>query len=562
MSKKTKNTIAAISAGTLILAAAGLLVLNMGSQKGYSTLFTGMSSEDAQAVVSLLQDEGVDYRYNDKNGSVQVLSDTVDKTRADLLSKGYPKSGFTYDMYRNNAGIMSTEKDKEKYTLYELQDRLGAQIGLFDGVRDAKVTIAEGGTQKYALDDTQQMDASASVVVTMNTGQELTATKAAAIKNLIARAVKGMNFTNVSVFDATTMLEVGGEDTTDAAAGTGKDVAELTSQVERNIAANVRRVLELIYGQGKVAVSVKGTLNMEKLIQESVQYTTPDKIDENDKTGLLEREETAGESTGSTTSGNGGTAGADANADTPRYTTQTDTQTGTDSYSNSSAVREWLYNSTREQRQIDPGVLENTTVGVTIDTDDTSITNADLISLVANSAGISQEDAATKITVIRALSVDSKNAAAAVPAAAPVQSTGLPLPILIAMGAGGLLILLLLILLILNRRHAKAAKKEAEALLLEQQLADAGNEENAAQAAGSQTAASKSSLLSEAQSALMEQDDEMKRNEEILNLKMQHSLKLKQEIGSFVDENPQIAAKLVQNWLLAGGGNDGRNTRK
>ncbi len=106
--------IAVIAAGTIILAAAGLLVLNIGTKKGYSTLFTGMSSDDAQAVVSLLQDEGVDYRYNDKNGSVQVMSDTVDKTRAELLSKGYPKSGFTYDMYRNNAGIMSTEKDKEK----------------------------------------------------------------------------------------------------------------------------------------------------------------------------------------------------------------------------------------------------------------------------------------------------------------------------------------------------------------------------------------------------------------------------------------------------------------
>lgn len=102
--------IAVIAAGTIILAAAGLLVLNMGTKKGYSTLFTGMSSDDAQAVVSLLQDEGVDYRYNDKNGSVQVMSDTVDKTRAELLSKGYPKSGFTYDMYRNNAGIMSTER--------------------------------------------------------------------------------------------------------------------------------------------------------------------------------------------------------------------------------------------------------------------------------------------------------------------------------------------------------------------------------------------------------------------------------------------------------------------
>jgi len=29
-----------------------------------------------------------------------------------------------------------------------------------------------------------------------------------------------------------------------------------------------------------------------------------------------------------------------------------------------------------------------------------------------------------------------------------------------------------------------------------------------------------------------------------------------------VDENPQIAAKLIQNWLLTGGGNDGRNRGK
>ena len=36
-----------------------------------------------------------------------------------------------------------------------------------------------------------------------------------------------MNFTNVSVFDAATMTEVGGEDESGNTAGTGKDVAEL-----------------------------------------------------------------------------------------------------------------------------------------------------------------------------------------------------------------------------------------------------------------------------------------------------------------------------------------------
>lgn len=41
MPGKTKKMIAVIAAGTIILAAAGLLVLNIGTKKGYSTLFTG-----------------------------------------------------------------------------------------------------------------------------------------------------------------------------------------------------------------------------------------------------------------------------------------------------------------------------------------------------------------------------------------------------------------------------------------------------------------------------------------------------------------------------------------
>ena len=134
-------------------------------------------------------------------------------------------------------------------SLYDLQDRLGAQIRLFEGVRDAKVTIAEAGEQKYAISDQTGADASASVVVTMESGKALTPDKAAAIKNLIARAVKGMNFTSVSVFDAETMMEIGDNSADESGLGGAKDLTALTSLIENNIGANVRRVLEKLYGQ-------------------------------------------------------------------------------------------------------------------------------------------------------------------------------------------------------------------------------------------------------------------------------------------------------------------------
>lgn len=555
LSDKSRKMLMAIAGGTAAIAIIAVLVLKLGTNTDYSTLFTGLNQEEAQEVVALLQEEGVDYRFNDKDGAIRVPAVKADQTRAELLSKGYPKSGFTYDMYRNNAGLMTTESDKKQYTLYDLQDRLGAQIRLFEGVQDAKVTIAEAAEQKYALQDNTNTDASASVVVTMEAGQSLNDSKAAAIKNLIARSVRGLNFTNVAVFDADTMMEVGGSAAGEDAFGSAKDLTALTSLIENNISVNVRRVLEKLYGSGNVAVSVKGTLNMERLIQENTQYSTPEKINEQDKTGLLNREDTINENSAASDQGAGGVAGADANADTPRYTNQDNTQAIADSYSNSSATREWLYNSVKEQRQVDPGVLENATVGIVINTDDTTtVTNDQLINLVADSAGIPRDLANQSITIVRAPSQE------AVPVITPpeqpqTKDDGLPLPIVIAMIAGGILILLLLLLLLMEKRRRRRKADE----YVDSPNMYAVEEE----ARAPETEAPPVNVLNtEAGLQMQAENAEMERNEEILNLRMQHSLKLKQNIGEFVDQNPQIAAKLVQSWLRGEVGDIAGNRRR
>ena len=555
LSDKSRKMLMAIAGGTAAIAIIAVLVLKLGTNTDYSTLFTGLNQEEAQEVVALLQEEGVDYRFNDKDGAIRVPAVKADQTRAELLSKGYPKSGFTYDMYRNNAGLMTTESDKKQYTLYDLQDRLGAQIRLFEGVQDAKVTIAEAAEQKYALQDNTNTDASASVVVTMEAGQSLNDSKAAAIKNLIARSVRGLNFTNVAVFDADTMMEVGGSAGGEDAFGSAKDLTALTSLIENNISVNVRRVLEKLYGSGNVAVSVKGTLNMERLIQENTQYSTPEKINEQDKTGLLNREDTINENSAASDQGAGGVAGADANADTPRYTNQDNTQAIADSYSNSSATREWLYNSVKEQRQVDPGVLENATVGIVINTEDTAtVTNNQLINLVADSAGIPRDLANQSITIVRAPSQE------AVPVITPpeqpqTKDDGLPLPIVIAMIAGGILILLLLLLLLMEKRRRRRKADE----YVDSPNMYAVEEE----ARAPETEAPPVNVLNtEAGLQMQAENAEMERNEEILNLRMQHSLKLKQNIGEFVDQNPQIAAKLVQSWLRGEVGDIAGNRRR
>lgn len=558
--EKTRKLIKILAGGTAVIAVIAILALNLlGRNVDYSTLFTGLTQEEAQQVVSLLQDEGIDYRYNNSDGAIRVPEAAVDQTRANLLSKGYPKSGFTYDMYLNNTGLMTTESDKQQITLYDLQNRLGATIRLFDGVRDAAVTIVEAQSQRYALGDNSEKDATASVVVTMQDGTSLTTDKAQAVKNLIAHAVRGMNFTQVSVFDSSTMLEVAG-DSSDSAGGAATDLTSLTTLVESNIAANVRRVLEQIYGAGNVAVSVKGTLNMERLIQENTQYSTPEKIDEEDKTGLLQTEDVTNESTNSASQNAGGLVGADANADVPRYTNEDGTGQANDSYSNGSASRVWLYNMLKEQRQIDPGVLEDTSIGVSILTNDmTSVDQNELLRLVANSAGVPVENISDKITVVR-VALPQEEPPITPPggdedvSALQVLTALIPLPILIAIIAGTVLLILLLVLLLLRRRR----KKKQQLILEEAESLEGGELEGLP---GEEGEEGEEGNHSHHTSELADEDDEFAKSEEILNLKMQRSLRLKQNISEFVDQNPQIAAKLIQSWLNGEEDDNGRNRK-
>ena len=540
LSQKSKKLLAIIASSTLLVIVVAIFLIARGHKTEYQTLFTSLSQSEAQQVVSLLQEQNVPYLYDGKSGSLKVPAQSVDTLRAQLLSKGYPKSGFTYNMYIGNSGLMTTESDKKQYTLYDLQDRLGATVRLFEGVRDAKVTIAEGTEQNYALESDEPIEASASVVVTMEEGKSLGEKNAEAIKNLVARSVKGMNFTKVSVFDAGTMEEVG-KDADEEGGGSATSITNLTATVENNIATNIKRVLAKIYGMENLAVSVKGTLNMAKLIQENTQYSVPEKIEANDKTGLLHNEEVAGENAGSSGENAAGVAGADANADTPRYTTQNGNNSANDGYANSSATREWLYNVLKEQKEISPGVLEDATVAVVINTDDTSIPERDLINLVADASGISREEAGDKITILRSLNKTNVQKTEEEKTDTEKQTvlSHFPLWALIGAAVSAFLLLLILILLIL-----RAKKRKKLRMLMEEEKA---NQE------------ALSVKPSDEIAPIDDTPDEYELNAEG---RMIHGMKLKKSIGEFADQNPQVVAKLIQSWMREEEQNLGRKQHR
>ena len=122
----------------------------------------------------------------------------------------------------------------------------------------------------------------------------------------------------------------------------------------------------------------------------------------------------------------------------------------------------------------------------------------------------------------------------------------LPLPILIAIAAGVLLLILLVVLLLLRSRK----RRKSQVVMEGDEFID-GDALSADDLIGGEDglAVAEEGAGVTALPGGVDEEDEFTKNEEIMNLRMQRSLRLKQNIGDFVDQNPQIAAKLVQSWL-------------
>lgn len=503
LSSKTKKIIIAVAAGLVVAAVVIALILN---NRPYAVLFTGLGEEEAREITAKLQEDGVAFRY-EGDSTIMVQEKVVDQTKATLVQQGYPKSGFTYDTFINNAGLMSTDSDKNTYKLYELQDRIGATIKLFDGVADAKVTIALGEDNRYVLNDSESKS-SASVTVVMKDGGSPTKEQTAGIQRLVAMGVPNLAMEDVAVLDGNGNTVSETEDKT----ANSSDAEEIAAVVEGQIEKKILKVLGPIYGEDNVSVAARAKINMEQLIRESTTYNTPEKIDDEDKTGIISHEDTYNERSGSGNTA-GGVVGTETNADTAEYNTEGDGNGA--SASSESRSTDYLVNQIKEQGQLDSGALDDLTVSVVVNGNGFgSLREAQLRSLVGNAAGIVRAEQADKITLASApfdgRAEDDEDAESA----SSTLLESIPLWAIIAAVALLLILTGIIVVLIIRRRRAE---EEEEEEILEEEV------------------------------------EHLDLNQELQQIQNDRGMELKRSIREFAEQNAEISAQLLKNWLNGGG---------
>ena len=522
--KRTKILAAAV----LVVAAGAIVAVVVASQnQPYATLFTELSQTDMTAITSYLTENGVsDFRIVEDD-TIMVPADQEVQLKAQLVSQGYVNSGYAYNYstYLDNVSALTTESERQQLALYELNDSTSAVIRSMEGVKDATVRFTPGEDNTYVLDSGNVVEASAYVKVTMKDGVPLSETMADGIRNLVSSAIQGLKVENVTIVDS-----YGNTYAPDDGLGDLEDSAalklRLEEQVNNTLEKKIMSVLEPVYGAENVSVSVNSIVDVDKVYTDSTNYSTEDWAADGSTNGegiigqkIYDNAYNADEN-----GAVGGTVGTDTNADIPTYPENEGEMEPGNGVVSSTGQTNYLVDEENKQVQRVGGTIADVMVSVTInEAVSGGVDVDDLYPHVARAAGITTADQMEKVHILIAPFNTGDNT----PVDTEEDTTtddGLLVDSWIlyaALGGLVLFVLILVLVLLLIRRHRR---KKAAALAAE--LEQSGE------------------MLQEAAPTPEGAD--------IMEMQTEKSMELRKDVRKFAEENPEIAAQMVRNWLKEG----------
>ena len=511
--KKTGKKLKILLGAVLAAAIVAVVVLAItASNQPYTTLFSGLSQSDQTAILTYFSENGVtDYKV--EGDAILVPENRKAALMAQVLVAGYPSSGYDYGTYLNNVSSLTTEAERNQLVLYDLQDYMSSVICNMDGVESAEVLLTPGEDPTYVLDSGNTVDATAAVQVTMKDGKTLTDNQVKAIRSLVSHGLQGLNVENVVITDAYGTPYLIDDDFSEIQ-DTSTLKLKLEEEYNNRIRSRVMQVLTPLYGADNVQVSVNTVVNLDRTYTDSTDYTLEDWAEGNDDgiIGTQVWENSIVRDDGE--AGDGGVAGTTTNADLNTYVNEQIQPDGNESVISTSGETDHLVDTTKQQVEHLAGYISDVTISVTINQNAAvGVEEADLYPHVARAAGISQADQEDKISILIAPFYQDE---------APdtdVQEQMPPWVLYAAIGGGVLFLVLLLVMFLLHRRRVK--KRQAAA-------------------------------AQEAAEAVVPEQIPVQQQADIMEMNTEKSMELRRDVRRFAEDNPEIAAQMVKNWLREG----------
>ncbi|WCN39091.1 flagellar basal-body MS-ring/collar protein FliF [Aneurinibacillus uraniidurans] len=262
--RKQKVIAGAIAAFLLISAALGIYIA---SRPTYVPLFGGnLTESDVAQIKQELDTMGYAGKYQLNGTSVLVPEKDKYTLAADLTAKGVPKGeGVRLDVFSQNIGMGMTDRQFSVVERNAMQTQLADLLKTIDGVKDASVILTMPQESVFVRPNEDTQKATATILVTVEPGRELTQPQIDGLYNLVSKSVPNLPKENIVITDQSSrVLEASNGEDSQYGLDQYDKQRKIKKDIENDIQRNVQNLLGGILGQNKVIVYPYVKLNFDK----------------------------------------------------------------------------------------------------------------------------------------------------------------------------------------------------------------------------------------------------------------------------------------------------------
>ena len=275
-----ERTMASLALLATLVAATIVLIL-WTSAKNYVPLYGNQEHYDKAGIVEILDNEQFPFRIDTDSGNIMVPQDKLADARITLAARGI-KAAMPEGLASMDGKVtMGTSQFMEtKQYQHALEGELARTIINMDGVQNSRVHLAVPKRSLFIGRDEQKV--TASVMVDLAPGHDLTTSQVEAIVSLITGSVPGMDARSVSVVDQRGNL-LSGHLTEDTPVGkdTNKKLTFI-EKLERNIEQRASNMLLPILGEGNFRIQVSSQVDFS-VVEETRESVDPNTVMMNEK---------------------------------------------------------------------------------------------------------------------------------------------------------------------------------------------------------------------------------------------------------------------------------------
>lgn len=264
--------------GLAVALSAAVMMYLWQDQSSYKPVFGARERVAASDMMSVLEAEQIPYRVHPDSGQVMVPSGELGKVRMLLAAKGVTAqlpAGLELMDRNDPLGVSQFVQDVRFRR--GLEGELAQSILTMDAIASARVHLAIAKSSSFVAGAGVSDGSSASVVVAMKPGRQLSNEQIAAIVNLVSGSVAGLKPQRVSLVDQAGNYLSSRVDLADGFDGSAQGDAA-AKHYSDDVRSNVNDLLAPILGAANYKVSVTAEVDNDRIEETTEKYGEAPKV--------------------------------------------------------------------------------------------------------------------------------------------------------------------------------------------------------------------------------------------------------------------------------------------